>query len=307
MLNFASYNGNGAGKRTAERNILLMATFTNQAVLTYGGTQVLSNTTTGQIVESLSAAKTSLQQSYASGDRITYIVTLQNTCSVPLADLTLEDDLGAYKCPGGLLYPLGYEEGSLLVLENGVRQTDVTVTETSPLTVTGIDVPGNGGATVIYTALVNGFAPLQASGAIVNTVSLTGAQLTQPVTAEHTLPVTEGPVLTVSKTLDPLTVSPGESITYTLTIENYGNAEAGAGENAVITDTVQPVLTDLSVTYNGAPWTEGGQYTYSAQTGVFETGDGVITVPAAQFTKNPDGSASVVPGTAVITLQGTVG
>ena len=38
-----------------------MAIFTNQATLTYGGTQVLSNVTTGQILESLTVRKTSLE------------------------------------------------------------------------------------------------------------------------------------------------------------------------------------------------------------------------------------------------------
>ena len=284
-----------------------MAVFTNQAVLTYGTTQVFSNVTTGQILESLTVSKTALQASYTAGEKITYVVTLVNSGAAALTGLTLTDDLGAYAGGGGTLYPLTYEDNSLLVLENGVVLSDVTVLSEQPLTVTGIDVPANGGTTVIYAAQVNGFAPLAAGGSITNTVQLTGTQLAQPVTAECTINVTEGPQLTVEKSLEPLAVAPGQTITYTMTVNNYGNAEAGAEVNAVLTDKVTPVLTGLAVTYNSDPWTGGTEYTYSEQSGMFTTSSGAITVPAAQFTTAADGSVTVTPGTAVIVLQGTVG
>ena len=284
-----------------------MAIFTNQATLTYGGTQVLSNVTTGQILESLTVRKTSLESEYAAGEKITYVVTLQNTGTVPLQGLTLEDDLGGYQGAGGTLYPLTYEKGSLFVLNDGAEEKSAEVADEQPLTVTGISVPAGGTAVVIYAANVNGYAPLDTGSQIINTVTVSGDGLAEPVTADFTLTVSESPLLTVEKTLSPLSVTPGQSITYTFTVRNYGNAPADEETGATITDSLDPVLTDVTVTYNGAAWAEGGGYTYDTSTGAFSTTPGALTVPPAEFTVSPDGQITTDPGVAVITLQGTVG
>lgn len=284
-----------------------MAIFTNQATLTYGGTQVLSNVTTGQILESLTVRKTSLESEYAAGEKITYVVTLQNTGTVPLQGLTLEDDLGGYQGAGGTLYPLTYETGSLFVLNDGAEEKSAAVADEQPLTVTGISVPAGSTAVIIYAANVNGYAPLDTGSQIINTVTVSGDGLAEPVTADFTLTVSEAPLLTVEKTLSPLSVTPGQSITYTFTVRNYGNAPADEETGATITDAVNPVLTDVTVTYNGAAWAEGGGYTYDTSTGAFSTTPGALTVPPAEFTVAPDGQITTDPGVAVITLQGTVG
>ena len=60
-------------------------------------------------------------------------------------------------------------------------------------------------------------------------------------------------------------------------------------------------------TYNGTVWTEGVEYTYDTATGLFQTTPSQITVPAATYTQDPvTGAWNVVPGTATITLTGTV-
>lgn len=51
---------------------------------------------------------------------------------------------------------------------------------------------------------------------------------------------------------------------------------------------------------------EGTNYTYNAATGVFTTLAGQITVPAATFTQNTDGTFTVTPGTATLVITGTV-
>ena len=88
--------------------------------------------------------------------------------------------------------------------------------------------------------------------------------------------------------------------------ENYGNTAAIATDNVVLSDTFTPILDPITVTYNGVVWTEGVNYTYDATTGVFSTVVGQITVPAATYTQNPDGTWTVVPGVAVVTVNGTV-
>ena len=112
--------------------------------------------------------------------------------------------------------------------------------------------------------------------------------------------------LSISKALSPTTVTENGQITYTFVISNTGNTEATATGNVVVTDTFAPILRNIAVTYNGTAWTEGTNYTYNAATGVFTTLAGQITVPAATFTQNTDGTFTVTPGTATLVITGTV-
>ena len=286
-----------------------MATFTNQATLTYNNTQTLSNVTTGQILEQLTVSKTALQQTYSAAERLTYVLSFINSGATDDQNLTVTDDLGAFT-PTGLtaeVYPLTYDTGSLLVLVNGAVQTTAQVTSEEPLTVTGINVPAGGSATVIYSAQVNGSAPLASGSAITNTATVSGGALAEPVEATETVNVSEAPYLTLEKTLSPLTVTANQNITYTFVISNYGNTAAGEDADTSITDILAPTLTGLTATYNGTLWTAGTQYTYSEESGIFTSAAGAITVPAATYTTLPDGTVSTTPGTVTLVLEGTVG
>ena len=99
-----------------------MATFTNQATLTYNGTTTASNIVTGEILEVLSAQKNAVVDAYTAGDDITYVVSILNTGQAPLTGLTLTDDLGAYTFGAQTLTPLTYTNGSLRYYVNGVLQ-----------------------------------------------------------------------------------------------------------------------------------------------------------------------------------------
>lgn len=74
----------------------------------------------------------------------------------------------------------------------------------------------------------------------------------------------------------------------------------------MLTDTFQPRLASLAVTFDGTPWSEGVQYTYDETTGEFATVAGQIIVPAATYTQNANGTWAVTPGTATLVITGTV-
>ncbi len=83
--------------------------------------------------------------------------------------------------------------------------------------------------------------------------------------------------------------------------------EKVVGDNVTITDTFNPVLRNISVTYNGNAWTETTNYTYNETTGAFATVAGQITVPAATFAQNAaTGVITTTPGTAVVTVTGNI-
>ena len=98
-----------------------------------------------------------------------------------------------------------------------------------------------------------------------------------------------------------------DRVTYTFVIQNTGNEAVVATDDAIITDTFDPILTDLVVTFNGTVWTEGVQYTYNEATGLFTTNPGQITVPAATYTQDPvTGAYTLNPGIATLTVVGTI-
>lgn len=283
-----------------------MAIFTNQATLSYNNTVTTSNITTGELLEVLSVTKTALRSTYTAQDTAVYLVQLVNSGTLPFTGLTVSDDLGAYDYDGTTLTPLDYVDGTLRYFADGVLQPAPAVTAGPPLTVSGITVPAGGSALLVYEAQLNSFAPEGAGASITNTATVSGGGLSAPLTAEATITADSAPYLTISKSLSPLTVSENGQITYTFVIQNSGNTAAVATDNAAITDLFDPILSGLTVTFNGDVWTEGVNYTYDAATGAFATVPGQITVPAATFTQNASGIWVTDPGTAILRVTGTV-
>ena len=90
-----------------------MAVFFNQATLTYNGGVANSNIVSGEIVGVITAAKTATPSTYGQGDTITYVVTLFNSGTTAVTDLTVSDNLGAYTLGSLTLVPLDYVDGSV--------------------------------------------------------------------------------------------------------------------------------------------------------------------------------------------------
>ena len=284
-----------------------MAIFSNQATLTYNGTSTNSNIAYGEILDVLAATKTSVEGTYAPGQLVTYVVTLRNTGATTLSGLTVTDDLGGYDLNGTTVYPLTYEANSAALFVNGVPQAAPAVTAGPPLVVTGLSIPAGGDLVLVYQARANEFADPTATGTIVNTVTVTGDGLSTPITATETINGTTAPLLTITKSISPAQVVDNDRVTYTFLIQNTGNEAVVATDNAAITDTFDPILTGLTVTFNGVAWTQGVQYNYDAVTGLFSTVPGQITVPAATYTQDPvTGAYTLTPGIATLVVTGTI-
>ena len=271
-----------------------MAIFSNQATLTYNGSSTNSNIAYGEILDVLTATKTAVEGTYTPGTLVTYVVTLRNTGNTVLTGLTVSDDLGGYLFNGTLVYPLTYEDGSAALFANGVPQAAPAVVPGPPLVFSNINVPAGGDVVLVYQARANAYADPMANGTIVNTAS-------QTVIAES------APMLTISKSITPAQVVDNERVTYTFVIQNTGNQAVVATDNAAITDTFDPKLSALTVTFDGAAWTQGVQYNYNEATGLFTTVPGQIMVPAATYTQDPvTGAYSVTPGIATLVVTGTI-
>lgn len=284
-----------------------MAIFSNQATLTYNGNRTNSNIAYGEILDVLSATKTAVNRSYTPGQTITYAVTLRNTGTTPLTGLTIADDLGQYTLGETTVNPLTYEANSAKLFINGAPQPDPEVTADPTLRFTGLNVPAGGDLVLVYQARANAYADPNTDGTIVNTITVTGNGIGTPVTATATVPAAAVPQLTINKSISPAQVVDNERVTYTFVIQNTGNTPVTTADNAAITDDFDPILTDLSVTFNGAPWNNGMQYGYNETTGLFTTVPGQITVPAATYTQDPaTGAYTVSPGIATLIVTGTI-
>ena len=80
-----------------------------------------------------------------------------------------------------------------------------------------------------------------------------------------------------------------------------GSAPAAVTTGATITDTFNPILSGLTVTFNGTAWTAPTNYTYNETTGLFATAAG------ATFTQDPETGAWVTtPGVSTLVVTGTI-
>lgn len=282
-----------------------MATFFNQATLSYNGNVVNSNITTGELLEVLSATKTAVVDTYSRNSEVTYIINIVNSGSIAYNNLTVTDNLGEYSFGTTELVPLDYVEGSARYFVNGTLQPAPAVTAGAPLVITGINVPAGGVATVVYAAGTNSFAPLGDTASIVNTAVISGTGISD-ITVTETITPENTADLTISKSLNPTTVTENGQLTYTFVIQNTGNEAVVVTDNAIVTDTFNPALNITGVTFNGTAWTSPANYTYTEATGAFATNAGQITIPAATYTQNPDGTWLIQPGVSVLTVTGTI-
>ena len=283
-----------------------MATFTNQATLTYNGVTTNSNIATGELVEVLAVTKTALQDNYSANSTVTFVVNLTNSGNTAQSDLTVTDNLGGYVYDAQTVYPLTYTPDSVRLFVNGVLQAAPAVQAGPPMTVTGLTIPAGGNATLIYQTTANSFAPPEVGENVVNRVDVSGLGRNAVTSAVATVAASDTPELTIGKSITPTTVTENSPITYTFTVSNYGSAPATVGDNAAVTDTFNPVLRDLAVAFNGVAWAAGTNYNYNAGTGEFATVPGQITVPAATYTRAADGSWSITPGVSTLTVTGTI-
>ena len=281
-----------------------MATILNQANLTYtyGTTTatVASNLAETEWNSALSAEKRALEDSYRAGSTLTFMISLQNGSAVPIENLTITDDLGAFTPAGASspVVPLTFTGHATLYTDGTFSEelTPETVPEGVKFTIP--EIPANTDALLVYQATVNSFAPLAVGSEITNTVSIGD---TEPLIASATVPVAQYADVTIEKEMTPNPITDGGTLSMTFTIENRGNVEA---TDLSLTDDLPLSLSDLAVTVNGAPSTD---FTLDASKFTLPSGtQGTLSVPAATFTQDETGAICVNPGVLTIEVSGTV-
>lgn len=285
-----------------------MAQFTNQARLSYSNGTVNSNVVLGEILEVVSASKTAIMDDYTRADDITYVISGLNSGNTAVTGLSITDDLGSYAFGEQTLTPTDYVEGSVHLYINGVLVSPPTViVAANSVTFGGITLPANSNFILVYETEINTFAPLAVGSSIVNTATVSGNGIPTPIVVSETVVPEQEPDLTITKSIDPVPVTENGVLTYTFVIQNYGNTAAVATDNVVVSDTFEPILAGISVTFNGNAWMEGVEYTYNELTGEFATVASQITVPAATYEQDAvTGEWVITPGVSTLIVSGTV-
>ena len=286
-----------------------MATFFNQASISFGGYVTNSNITVGEVLDTLSVTKSVISSGYDQNGGTVYAVSLVNSGTVSISGITVSDDLGAYTEGALTLVPFDYVIGSVKLYINGVLIGAPAVSAGPPLIFSGISLPAGASALLLYEVNANAYAPLASGSTITNTVTVTAEApcVEGPITASATVTVSDYTVLSIAKSVCPEVISGCDEVTYTFVIQNGGNTEVVATDDLIVTDTFSPALTNVTVTLNGNTLTEGVDYTYDPATGVFTTLPGAITVPVATFVRDPaTGIFTTTPGVAVLTVSGTI-
>lgn len=285
-----------------------MATFYNQATLSYNGNIASSNITAGEILENIFVTKTPVNSSYSADRDNSYVISIVNNSSVSYDNVTITDDLGEYVFneSDDTVVPLTYITDTVRYFVNGIPQADPDVTSEDPLVITGISVPAGGNAIIVYSARANSFAPLGEDASITNTAVVSGDGFTD-ISAVSTTTPENSAFLLISKSLSPAAVEENGRVTYTFTIQNNGSTAVDINDDVIFRDDFTPALTNLTVQFSGALWTEGVNYSYSEETGVFISLDGQITVPAATYVQDPvNGAWSVQPGISTLVISGNI-
>ena len=258
----------------------------NSATLTYNSGlntgSAASNVVSTSLLDSYSvtAQKTSANDSWRPLENITYLVTVTNTGTQPLYAVEVSDDLAGAS--------LNYVANSALIINEG-SVVPVVPTSTNPLVIEAATVLQSGDSvTVLYVAQVSG-AIADTVEALTNTAQVTARQQSSTgeiVTAvpapSVTLPREDFAQIDIVKAADKTVISSGDTLTYTFTIENSGNIPA---TNVVITDTlpagfavqsIQSVTDSVVTTYGATDYTIDASNTLTLPTGGAQT----ITVPA---------------------------
>lgn len=285
----------------------MATTINNFASATYGygrdgQDSAVSNVATTSLIEdfAISGSKTALKTEYRPGENIAYQVYIVNNGTQPLYNVSVTDDRG------GSNTPLSFISGSAFLNLNGTN-SQIIPTTSNPLTFT-LTTPLDSGdqATITYMMRVN--AGLSEDiNSITNTAQITanegvstGDEIFVDPAPSATITLEDYAYLTILKDVSESEIVPGQTFSYTITLENSGNLEANG---VVVTDTLPNGFTISSITSQ----TNGVTQTFTPSDYTVDIVTNTLTLPSGSpLSLSVPAANSGVAGVTIITITGSI-
>ena len=275
----------------------------NQANISYdysgakSSQNAVSNTVTTTLLDeySLTANKSVLNQTFRPGNIITYILSMENNGRGDLYNLTLTDNLGS----DTNVKPMSFLNAILYVNNYPVEITPVLSPDQSVTFQISSPFLSGDNAMIIYNTMVDSDLSSSVSS-ITNSVTVTanggsssGTVVTVDPNPSTTINIENYAQLSISKQSDKETITSGETLTYTFTLNNIGNEEA---DNIILTDTLPQNFLVTQVTST----TNGNTTTYQPDQYNLDTTTNTITLP------NSIGPEIIVPASTDSSIGTTI-
>ncbi|MFD0590920.1 DUF6923 family protein [Paenibacillus sp. GCM10027627] len=276
----------------ASETILIRGTVSPSAVGSITNTATVSSTTpdpdptnnTSTVVvpvsesADVSVVKTALPSTVIPGDTLTYTIVVANEGPSAAQNVTLTDAVPAsvlnpqYSVDGGITFNPWPGSLSLGTLADGTTET----------------------------IIIRGTVAASATGDITNT-AIVSSTTPDPDPTNNTstavTPINPSADVSIVKTADPVPVTPGETLTYTLLVANDGPS---AADNVVVTDAVPAAVTGVVYSLDGGvsfnPWPGSiGLGTLASGDSVTILLQGTVSLSAAGAISNTATVASTTP------------
>lgn len=263
-----------------------------------------SNVTEITFAETISLSGDFLTDFYHAGKSITHIISISNNSDYSAKNIKITDNMGTYSSELGKNFtPLTYEKNAYLYI-GGVFHSRIKPEIYTDKTVFSVlSIPPKSNALIIHSALVNPAAPPGTDGVITDTINVSSDE--SPVLQTYSCTVQSLPRadIKIIKHASPKTVLPGEKISYTFFIYNYGNTQA---KNVVLKDNLPPELTAIRVTVGETPLPCSDYSVINQNFTLPSYGSGyILTVPEASFCQdNTSGEFIITPGSVTVCVTG---
>ncbi len=227
----------------------------------------------------LAVAKTLRPGSFAPGSVFAYDITVQNTGNRAAADVTLEE-----RVPEHTSFEASSSSPDWLCSPSTAAGSICRAT---------IGALAGGGAAASRTFAVRLVSPLPAGVRVIANEACALMPSAPPVCDSVSTPPNASPILRIAKSLASATIAPGETVAYTLYIENVGNQDASG---VAIVDQV-PLYTRFVAEQSTAGWTctpnAGAGSACSLSIGDLPVGDNASATFAVVLTDLPAGPAAL--------------